>query len=199
VDVPFEDLEDSDFNLEAELNMEFSEQFGVAEGVSFVSGDAVGEAEGLLTNTGIAYTPGGHASLLQADGLIDLFFALKDAYARNATWVMRRATIGAARKLKGSDNNYLWQPGLGSSLPATLLDRPYVEAVDMPAIAVDAFPVLFGDFRRGYMILDRIQMSVLRDPFTQASSGAIRFHARKRVGGQVVVAEAIRKLKIATS
>lgn len=199
VDVPFEDLEDSDFNLEAELSMEFAEQFGVAEGLSAVSGDAVNEMEGLLTNAAMTYTPSGDANLITADGMIDLHFAVKDAYAKNGTWMLKRGTLGSVRKLKGNDNNYLWQPGLGSALPSTLLDRPYVEAVDMPTIAANAYPVLFGDFRRGYVIVDRVQIAVTRDPFTQAASGAVRFHARKRVGGQVVNAEAIRKLKIATS
>lgn len=197
VDVPFEDLEDSDFNLEAELNLEFAEQFGVAEGLSAVSGDAVTEMEGILTNAAVGETNSGDANLITADGLISVFFAVKDAYAKNGVWMLKRSTIGSVRKLKGSDNNYLWQPGLGNSLPAMLLDRPYVEAVDMPAIAANAYPVVFGDFRRGYTVIDRVQMSVMRDPFTQGASGAVRFHARKRVGGQVVNAEALRKLKIA--
>ncbi len=67
----------------------------------------------------------------------------------------------------------------------------------MPDVASDAFPILFGDFKRGYVIVDRIAIAVLRDPFTQASNGAVRFHARKRVGGQVVMAEAIKKQKVA--
>lgn len=199
VDVPFEDLEDSDFNLESELNMEFAEQFGVAEGKSAVTGDAVGELEGLLTNAAMAYTPSGDANLITADGVIQLYFDVKDAYARNGAFVLKRGTLGSLRKLKDTTNQYLWQPGLAGTLPSTLLDRPYVEAVDMPAIAANAFPVLFGDFRRGYVIIDRIQIAVTRDPFTQAASGSVRFHARKRVGGQMVNAEAIRKLKIATS
>jgi HK97 family phage major capsid protein len=199
VDIPFEDLEDSDFNLEAELQLEAAEQFGVAEGLSSVSGDAVGEWEGLLTNAAMAYTPSGDVNLLTADGLIDLYFAVKDAYARNGTWMLSRGTIGRARKLKDSQNQYLWQPGLAGALPSTLLDRPYVESVDMPAVAANSFPVVFGDFRRGHMVLDRVQMAVIRDQFTQAANGAVRFHFRKRSGGQVVNAEALRKLKIATS
>lgn len=193
VDVPTQDLEDSDFNLEGLLNDEFAEQFGVAEGTGFVSGDAVGQPEGLITNAAVATVPSLSASALTADGLIDLYFTLKDAYARNGTWLLRRASLGAIRKLKGSDNNYLWQPGLGATTPPTLLDRPYVECVDMPAIAGAAFPVAFGDFRRGYVIVDRVAISVLRDPYTQATVGAVRFHARKRVGGQVINAEAIKK------
>lgn len=196
VDVPFEDLEDSDFNLEAELNLEAAEQFGVAEGLSAVNGDAVGEMEGFLVNAAVGFTVSGDANLITADGLINLFFAIKDSYAKQATWVLRRGTIGAVRRLKGSDNNYLWQPGLGNSIPSMLLDRPYVESIDMPAIAANAFPVAFGDFRRGYTMVDRVQIALIRDTFTQAASGAIRFHFRKRIGGQVVNAEAIRKLRI---
>lgn len=199
VDVPFEDLEDSDFNLEAELQTEAAEQFGVAEGKAAITGDGAGELEGVLTNAAIAYTPSGSASAITADGMIDLYFAVKDSYARNGTWVIKRGTLGTIRKLKDSNGQYLWSPGLAGAVPSTILDRPYVESVDMPDVAANAFPVVFGDWRRGYLLIDRIQMAVTRDPFSQAANGAVRFHFRKRVGGQVVVAEALRKLKIATS
>ena len=79
-----------------------------------------------------------------------------------------------------------------------VLGHPYIEATDMPSEGSGTFPVAFGDFRRGYMIVDRVQMSVLRDPFTQASSGNVRYIARRRVGGQVVQAEAIVKQKCST-
>ena len=64
-------------------------------------------------------------------------------------------------------------------------------ATDMPDVAGGAKPVLFGDFRRGYMIVDRINLSIMRDPFTQASSGNVRYLARRRVGGQVILPEAL--------
>lgn len=197
VPVSVEDLEDSDFNLEAELNMEFAEQFGVAEGAAFISGTAVGKPEGILTNAAIASVNSGNASLITADGLIDLFFTLKDAYAKNAWWVLRRATIGAVRKLKDGNGQYLWQPGLAGLAPSQILDRPYLEAVDMPDVAAGAFSIAFGDFRRGYVIVDRTSVRVLRDPFSAKKTGMIEFDATKRVGGQVVNAEAIKKLKIA--
>jgi HK97 family phage major capsid protein len=198
VDVPFEDLEDSDFNLEAELQTEAAEQFGVAEGKAAITGDGAGELEGVLTNAAIAYTPSGDSSKITADGMIDLYFAVKDSYARNGIWVIKRGTLGTIRKLKDGNDQYLWSPGLAGSVPSTILDRPYVESVDMPDVATNAFPVVFGDWR-GYLLIDRIQMAVTRDPFSQAANGAVRFHFRKRIGGQVVVAEALRKLKIATS
>ncbi len=200
VDVSFAMLEDSVFDLEAELREEFSEQFGVTEGTAFVSGTGVGQPEGVLTNAAISYSASGDANLITGDGLISLYFDVKDYYARRGTWLLKRSTLKAIRQLKESTTgNYLWQPGLAGSTPATILDRPYMEAVDMPAIAANAFPVVFGDWNRGYNIVDRIEINVVRDPYTQAGSGKVRFHARKRVGGQVVVAEALRKLKIATS
>lgn len=199
VDIPVQDLEDSDFNLESELNMEFTEQFGVAEGKSALTGDAVGEMEGIAVHAALqaAAINSGNASLLTADGLIDLTFGLKDAYARNAVYLLKRSSIAAIRKLKGSDNNYLWQPGLSENVPANILGRPYIEAVDMPAVAANAYAIAFGDFRRGYTIIDRLAVSVLRDPYTQATGGMIRFIARKRVGGQVVNVEAIKLQKVA--
>jgi len=196
VDVSRQMLEDAAFNVEAELNAEFAERFAVAEGSAFISGDAIGKPEGLLTNASIGETNSGVAAAVGGDGLINLFYAIKDGYARNAVWMMRRATIAGVRKLKDvTSGQYLWQPGLSGSEPGLLLGRPVVEAPDMPAEGAGAFPVLFGDFGAGYTIVDRVAIEVQRDPFTQAASGNIRFIARKRVGGQVVLPEAIRKLK----
>lgn len=95
--------------------------------------------------------------------------------------------------------NYLWSPGIAGAEPPNILGRPYVDAPDMPDISGNAFPVIFGDFKRGYLIVDRTQISILRDPYSLSSSRQIKFVASKRVGGQVVLAEAIRKLKIAAS
>ena len=204
VDISVQMLEDNVFNLEQELQEEFSEQFGVTEGTGLVSGTAVGQPEGFMTNGNVSEDVSGSAANLkdadgQADGLITLQHNLKEAYARNATWVLNRKSIGAVRKLKDNQKNYIWQPGnLATGIPNAILGDPYIEATDMDDEAANAFPVAYGDFRRAYTIVDRIQMSVLRDPFTQATSGNIRFIARKRVGGQVVLAEAIRKLKCST-
>lgn len=201
VDISQTLLEDSAFNLESELEMEFSEQFGVLEGAGFVTGTGSGQPEGFMNNDDVGENNSGSAATIadtdgQADGLITLQHALKEAYARNATWVLKRTTIGSVRKLKDANDNYIWQPGnLATGNPNTILGDPYVEVTDMPAEAAGAYPIAYGDWRRAYTIVDRIAMSVLRDPYTQATSGAIRYIARRRVGGQVVLAEAIRKLK----
>lgn len=197
VDISFQDLEDSAFDLEAELRMEFAEQFGVAEATAFVNGSAVGKPQGFLIQSDVAEVNSGDANLLTPDGLISLFYALKSGYTGNSSFAMNRNTIKTVRQFKDANNQYLWQPSIQLGQPATLLGRPIVEMTDMPDIAANAIPVAFGDFRRAYVIVDRLAISVLRDPLTQATSGAVRFIARKRVGGQVVLAEALKKQKIA--
>ncbi len=205
-DISRQDLEDTAIDLEQLVYDEFSEQFGVSEGAAFVSGDGVdGKPEGFLTAAdtgylganGIKTVTSTTNDVISADDFINVYFELKDAYARRASWVLRRSTLRDARKLKDTQNNYIWQPGLAGLAPATILDQPYVEALDMPAIGDGALALAFGDFRRGYWIIDRLQIETLRDPYTQAGNGFIRFWARKRVGGQVVLPEAIKLLKIA--
>jgi len=202
VDVSEQMMEDSEFDLEAELAQEFAEQFAVAEGAALVAGDGAGKPEGLLQAAEVSESNSGSAASIadangQADGLIDLYHGVKTGYAVRGVWLLNRATLGAVRKLKDGQNNYVWQPGLANGVPNTILGQPYVEVPDMPDVAPDATPIAFGDLRRGYTIVDRISLSVLRDPFTQATSGNVRFIARRRVGGQVVLPEALRKLKVA--
>lgn len=195
------DLEDSVFDLEGFLRDEFAEQTGLTEGTAFVSGNGIAKPEGFLTNSDVAYVAGGDASTITGDGLIALYFELKEPYLINAYWTMSRSTLKAVRTLKETTTGqYLWAPGIkADARPATILDRPYLTCPDMPTIAGNAYPVAFGDFRRAYTIVDRLQLDVMVDPFTSKSTGMVEFSARRRVGGQVVLAEAIKKLKIATS
>ena len=202
VDISQQDLEDAEFSLEEELGQEFAEQFALAEGAAFVTGNGVKRPAGFMSDDTVASDNSGSAATIadadgQANGLIELSHNLKPAYARNGVWLLDRKTLGSVRKLKDANGHYVWQPGLTNGIQSTVLGAPYVEAPDMPDEAANAFPIAFGDWRRAYMIVDRVQMSVLRDPFTLATSGTVRFVARRRVGGQVVLAEAIRKLKCA--
>jgi HK97 family phage major capsid protein len=119
--------------------------------------------------------------------------ALKTAYTPNARWFMNRSTIAAVRQLKGSTNDhYLFQPNLVANTPPTLLGYPIVEAVDMADLGNVTKPIAFGDFRQHYTVIDRIDMQVQRDDVTQAATGAVRFWFRRRVGGQAVLAEAMK-------
>ena len=198
VDISEQDLEDSVFNLEAEMQSEFSEQFAKAEGAAFVSGDAVGKPEGFMTNSNVSSVDSGSNSAITADSLISLVHNIKSEYGRNGVFVFNRSTLAAIRKLKDTAGQYVFQAGMNlqGGATSTILGYSYVEASDMPSVAQNAFPVAFGDFQRAYMIVDRVALAVLRDPFTQATSGNVRYVARRRVGGQVVLPEALNKLKI---
>ena len=200
VDISNQMLEDSAFDMASEIAMEAAEQFEVKEGAEFVSGTGVGQAEGVLTNSNVAETNSGSAATIkdasgQADGLIGLKHGIKTAYTRNATWGMNRTTLGSVRKLKDGQGQYIWMPGIAMGRPNTIDGDPYVELPDMPSEGAGLYPVIYGDFRRAYVWVDRISMEMLRDPYTQATAGNVRFIVRKRSGGQVVLAEAVRKLK----
>lgn len=198
VDISEQMLEDSAFNMESFLNEEAAEQFAVAEGLAFISGSGVGKPEGITDSAaGLSAVNSGGATALTADGLIALFYALKDSYARRSTWIMKRATVAVIRRFKESTSEqYLWQPGLQAGQPGMILGQPFAESIDMTGptsgdtFDASAKPIALGDWRRCYIIVDRISMSLLRDPFTQATSGNVRFLFRKRVGGHVIQAEA---------
>lgn len=204
VDVSNRLLEDSAVDINAEVAFDLAEEFGRLEGASFVSGDGVKKPLGFMSDTSVAYSVSGSASVIAdadggIDGLIDLLYAMHPFYRSRGVWMANGTTIGKLRKLKDADKQYIWQPSIREGQPDTLLGRPIIEAPDMPDISGGTYPLAFGDFATAYRIYDRVGMSILRDPLTQATSGLTRIHARKRVGGRLVRAEAIRKLKIGTS
>lgn len=194
IDISNQMLEDSVFNMQAEISEESSEQFAVAEGAAFVNGDGSGKPEGFLQASGVGSEISGAATAITADGLLTLKHSIKTAYTANANFLLNRKTLGSTRKLKDSNGQYLWMPGIADGKPNTIDGDPYVEVPDMPNEGAGTTPVAYGDFRRAYTWVDRIMMEMLRDPYTQATSGNIRFIMRKRVGGMVVLAEAIKKL-----
>jgi HK97 family phage major capsid protein len=196
VDISVQDLEDTAFDLEGELSQEFSEQFGLAEGKGVLTGSAQGQPEGIMTNAAVAQDTTGDANNITYDGFVDVSHNIKLAYLSNARFILNLKTLGKSRKLVNGVGDPLWTP-MASGAPATILGFPYTLVYDLDDVAANKFPVAFGDFRRGYQMVDRVNLQVVRDALTQATSGAVRFIARKRVGGQVVLAEAIRKLKVA--
>jgi HK97 family phage major capsid protein len=198
-DISVQLLEDSVQNVEAELNLALSEDFGKKEGVAFINGTGNKQPRGIMVHPDVAYTANGHATILSADALIDLFHSLPPAYRNAGAWMLNSTSIATIRKLKNTVGDYLWRDALSDSNPATILGRPVIEAVDMADVAAGTFPIAFGDFNSGYRIYDRVSLAVLRDPYTMAKKSLVRFHARRRVGGDVVRPEAIRKLKMATS
>ena len=201
VDLSLRMLEDS-ANVEAEVRLALAEDFGAKEASAFVNGNpAVAPLgvtpEGFMVAAGIAETNNGHATNLSTDALINLFYAMPATYRNRGSWVMNGTTLATVRKLKDGQGNYLWQPSYQAGQPETILGRPVVEVLDMPNVAAAATPIIFGDFKAGYRIYDRVGLDVLVDPYTIRTTGLARFHARRRVGAGVVRADVFRKLKMA--
>jgi len=194
VDISQAMLEDSAFDLESEMGSEFAEQFAKAEGTAFVSGSGVGQPLGFTdASAGVSSTNSGDSSALTANGLYDLVYAIKSEYLGNARFVMNRTTFSKVLQLEDTAGQKVFHVGLNlvSGAPSTIAGFPYVLATDMPDVAGSAKPIAFGDFSRAYTVVDRVNLSIMRDPYSQATSGNIRYVARRRVGGQVVLAEAI--------
>lgn len=193
LDITQQLLEDSSVDLESFFQQELGIRFGVLEANAFISGNTTYKPQGILADGNVGNANSGDANNVTADGLFGLYFTPKSGYLSNAKWMMARATMAYIAKLKNNDNDYLLRR-LGETPQWQILGAPVLEAYDMPAMANAAYPVLFGDFRKAYQIVDRVGLQILRDPYSASLSGAIRFHARKRVGGKVVMPEAIYKM-----
>jgi HK97 family phage major capsid protein len=199
VDISNSLLMGSDGTAEAEVRLAFAEDFGKKESTAFVLGDGFKQPEGILTSAAVPYFANGHATNLSADALIGLMYSLPAQYRNRGVWVLNGTSLATIRKLKDGQGNFLWQPAFQAGQPETLLGRPVAEAVDMPDVAANAFPIAFGDLATAYRIVDRQALGVLSDPYTQATRAITRMHGTRWVGGGVVQPAAIKKLKMATS
>ena len=191
-------LEDAHIDLAGYLGDHIAQTFGHLEASWFVTGDGTTQAEGVLTSTEVLNVDAA-ATTLDADDILNAFYNLKTAYATRGAWLMNRNTMALLRAMKGLDGQYFWQPGLADGQPTTLLGRPIYEAVDMPDPAPGNVPIVFGDFRTGYTVADRVGFDLIRDDYTGATTGLVKFIARRRVGGRVVMGEALTKLSIPAS
>jgi HK97 family phage major capsid protein len=207
-------LEDAAVDLESWLAMKVSDKIARVENAAFVKGDGVLKPKGLFSYNFAAttdkagrawgtfeYIPtgvsAGFASSSPGDNLYDLVYALKAAYRNNASFLCTRATVGKIRKLKDGQGRYLWEPALTAGQPAALLGYPIIEGEDVDEIGASTYSLAFGDIRETYQIVDRVGLSVLRDPFTQ--KGWVLFYTRRRTGGGVVNFESCKFLKFAAS
>ncbi|RQM48654.1 phage major capsid protein [Paraburkholderia bannensis] len=202
-------LDDSEIDLETWLAGEVQTEFAKQEGLAFVSGDGTNKPTGILTYvTGganaavhpfgaIELVNSGAAADITSDGIIDLIYELPSAFTGNARFTMNRNTQRSVRKLKDGQGNYLWQPSYVAGQPATLAGYPVTEVPDMPDVAANATPILFGDFQQTYLIIDRIGVRVLRDPYT--AKPYVLFYTTKRVGGGLLNPEPMKGMKIAVS
>jgi HK97 family phage major capsid protein len=198
---------DIDKWIAGEVEMAFAEQ----ESAAFVNGDAVKKPRGFLDYPTLAEsawawgslgyvvtgTSGGFAASNASDVLVDVIYALKAGYRQNAHFVMNRKTQSVIRKLKDADGHYLWAPPATADGRATIMNFPVVEAEDMPDIGANTRSIAFGDFSRGYLIVDRLGVRVLRDPYSQKPY--VLFYTTKRVGGGVQDFDAIKLVKFGTA
>lgn len=202
-------LDDAAFDLEGWIAGEIATEFARAEGAAFVGGTGVNQPMGFLTAPNSlavdAARPFGTLQYLASgDGtglgttielvLIDLIHAMKAGHRGGGVWVMNSATMAEVRKLRDTDGDLMWQPGLVEGQPDRLLGYPLMEAEDMPDIAAGTCPIAFGNFKAGYLIAERNAMTILRDPFS--NKPFVHFYASKRIGGQVLDSDAIKLLKI---
>lgn len=200
-------LEDAQADIASELNMMFSDAIAEAEDDAFAVGTSENTPQGVVAWADVQsnYTLSGVAAALSdsthngVDALIGALYTLMKTYRRNATWAFNSTTEAAIRKLKDDNGQYLWQPPVQASSPATLLGRPMVNPEGMADIGAGAFPIVVGDFRKGYKIRDRSGLVVKRLVERYAEYDQTGFLVKRRVGGMPVLAEAFACVKIAAS
>lgn len=196
-------LDDANFDVEGFIGDEVAASMAIRENTAFILGDGVGKPRGVMTYAAgtddtlfqIEQVNSGHATLVQADGLIDIQDALFEAWQANASWIMRRATRSAMRKLVDGQGNYLLQIDFSAAGAATILGKPVTLHSDVAAVGAGALAYAYGDFRAAYKIIDRIGIRVLRDPFTAKPN--VLFYTTKRTGGGIVRPQAVKIGKIA--
>jgi len=204
-------LDDSAVDLDRWIAEEVDNAFAAQETAAFVNGDGIKKPTGFLSYDKVAEaswawdkigyiatgTDGAFSATDPAAALLDTVYALKAGYRQNGRFVLNRRTQAAVRKLKDGDGRYLWLPPAQAGAAATLLGFPVSEVEDMPDIASDAFAMAFGDFARGYLVVDRLGVRVLRDPYS--AKPYVLFYTTKRVGGGVQDFDAIKLLKFGVS
>lgn len=194
--------EDSVFDIESFILKRLTRQFAQKEGIAFLKGDGVARPEGVLTNTSINSFTSTTASNITPTDIVQVMHTGKSGYRKTSTWCMSNNTIGVLRTFKDSQNRPLWQM-FGDVFVETLYGRPIVEMPDMvnPGTGLVTYttgdiPILFGDFNQGYQIVDRVGLTfqTLKELF--AIQNQVAYLARMRVGGKVILPEAITKLVI---
>jgi HK97 family phage major capsid protein len=204
-------LDDAYVSIDEWLAEEVQDAFAAQETTAFVSGDGVNKPKGLLAYTAapdasyawgqLGYlatgVAGGWPASNPTDKLIDLIYATKTQYRQNGRFVMNRRSVSAVRKFKDAQGNYIWNAALQPGQSASLLGFPVTEIEAMPDVAASSLSVAFGDFEKGYLIVDRAGVRVLRDPYS--AKPHVLFYTTKRVGGGVQNFDAVKLLKFAAS
>ena len=213
-------LDDAAIDVETWLADKIAEILSFTENTAFVSGNGVMRPRGFLDYGSAAattkdsarawgviqYIPSGASGAFDtisglvaddANPLIDTIYSLHPRFRANANWVMNRATVASVRKLRDANGHYFWAPGLQVGQPSSLLNYPITEAEDMPDIAADSYSIAFGDFKTAYLIVDRIGIRTLRDPYTDKPY--IVFYSTARTGGDLVNSQALKVVKFSAT
>jgi HK97 family phage major capsid protein len=206
-------LDDAAFDVEGWLADEIATEFAKAEGAAFISGSGTSRPKGFLTYPTAAATDltrpfgtiqhlptgtsGAWPGTSPVDVLVTLIHMLRAPYRQGAVWVMNSNTLSTIRRFKTTDGAFIWQPSIASGQPDTLLGYPVIEAEEMPDVSAGSLSVAFGNFKAGYLIAERGETAILRDPFT--NKPYVNFYATKRLGGCVSNSEAIKLLKFSVS
>jgi HK97 family phage major capsid protein len=200
VDVTNEDLADAAFNMEVEINADAAEAFAQKEGAAFINGTSAtsnqDRPEGIMVNGSVGIRNTGSAAALTMDSILLLTGDVKVGY--NPVFGMTRSTAALVRTLKDGTGQYYWQAGsVAAGIPNQIAGYEYFIAPDFDEVGANAYPILFGDLRMGYQIVDRAALEMIRDPYSKAREGKVAFTFTRRVGGQVTRAEALKKLRCA--
>lgn len=199
-------LDDVFFDVENWISTEVAQEFAEKEGNAFLLGNGTNKPKGILAYSfstdadkdrafgTLQNVNSGTSADFDSDGLLNLIYATRKAYRNGALFMMTNLTQAKVRKFKDSEGNYLWQPGLQLGQPSTLLGYGIEENEDMPEVAADVMPVLFGNFKRAYLIVDRMGTRVLRDPYT--NKPYVGFYTTKRTGGMLLDSNAVKGLKL---
>ncbi|MTD98783.1 phage major capsid protein [Paracoccus sp. YIM 132242] len=192
-------LEDNAYDLEGVMSREIASGFAKVEGLAFVKGTGTGQPRGLMTAPGVAEIRTGVAAAFPASNPMDVLITMQHSipsfHARSAVWLMNRTTLATIRRFKDAQGQYLvTDPKDGGVM--RLLGNPIVEMPDMDNVAAGTAPIMFGDLS-GYRVFDRVDLSILRDPYTLGTKGQVRFIARKRVGADLTHADRFVKLRVA--
>jgi len=194
-------IEDSARDIEGWVSEQVADRFARVEGAAFVTGNGAKCPRGFLTYANydtagtdqfgrIEQIAMGAATTVTADGFYNLKFSLLEELIETATWLMNKTTLRDTLKLKDGEGRYLWSPGLAKDNYSTILGRPVRMATSMPTLAASALSVAYADWRKAYTIVDRMGISVLRDPYS--NKPFVEFYTRKRVGGDVTDFQAIK-------
>lgn len=198
-------LDWSDFNIADWLSSEVAQEMGEKENAAFWNGDAVKKPKGLLTYPTALTKDNVRAfgtvqqietaviGSLDGDDLITFNHTLRRAYRNGAKFYMNDATLERIRKVKDTDGNYLWRPGIQEGESSTLLGKSVVVDEEI----TDDFVVL-GDLNRAYKILDHTSGTrMIRDNITVP--GWVKMLTSRYVGGGIMDSNAVKFLTVKTA